>query len=139
MSLIIATGSNIGDRKKNLLLALNHLQKKFELIASSQICETKAVDFLDQPDFLNQVHEFKLPDISPLECLHQCLAIEEQMGRVRLMKYGPRLIDIDIIFWNHLKINENNLIIPHPKWEERTFVREPLKELPWFKVNRHLL
>jgi 2-amino-4-hydroxy-6-hydroxymethyldihydropteridine diphosphokinase len=131
MSLIIATGSNLGNREENLIKALNELKKIFIFKAASQIYSSKAQDYLEQPDFLNQVLEFSLPDQTPAETMQQLLEIELKMGRVRERKYGPRVIDLDLIFWSFQKIDTEFLIVPHPKWNERSFVVRPLLELPF--------
>lgn len=135
MSLIIATGSNIGDRIKNLNLALEELNKYFSLIKASDIFQSPAVDYLNQPDFLNQVIEFKLPNYSALEVLEIVLKIELKFGRTRLIDKGPRSIDIDIIFWDLERIDiEKKLHVPHPSWNERSFVVRPLMQLPFFQT-----
>jgi 2-amino-4-hydroxy-6-hydroxymethyldihydropteridine diphosphokinase len=131
MSLIISTGTNLGDRKKNLTVAKQELEKYFDLIASSSIVESAAVDYLNQPDFLNQVLEFKIPQMSPKQTLKQILCIEKSLGRIRDISKGPRIIDIDIIFWGTESININSLTIPHPSWAERSFIAIPLKDLPF--------
>lgn len=132
-SFFVATGTNLGDRSLNLKQASLILQKHFELIAESRIYESPAVDYLNQPDFYNQVLEFKLPTMSPEEVMELLLKIEKDMGRNRLIPKGPRLIDLDILFWGNEKIQSKNLIIPHPRLFERSFVVLPLSELPGFK------
>lgn len=132
MSLIIATGSNLGDRLNNLERVTDTLQNNFKLIATSQIYESKAVDYLNQPDFLNQVLEFELPEQTPQETMQQLLDIETDMGRVRDADKGPRIIDLDILFWGNIKIDSQFLTIPHPAWTERSFVVLPLSELPFY-------
>jgi 2-amino-4-hydroxy-6-hydroxymethyldihydropteridine diphosphokinase len=134
MSLFIATGSNIDDRKSNLDKAKIHLSKKLVFIAESKIYESPAVDYLNQPDFFNQVLEFKIPDNSPAEIMDFLLETELQMGRNRLIPKGPRIIDLDMIFWGDLKIQSEKLILPHPRLFERSFVILPLSELPGFKT-----
>lgn len=132
MSLFIATGTNLGDRKRNLDLALQHLQKEFLLIASSQIYESSAVDYLNQPDFYNQVLEFETPALEPHLIFLELQKIESLMGRVRNIDKGPRIIDLDILFIDKLSIQNDNLIVPHPRLFERSFVVFPLSELPGF-------
>jgi 2-amino-4-hydroxy-6-hydroxymethyldihydropteridine diphosphokinase len=134
MSLVIATGSNIGDRENNLLEAQHLLQSKFKLIAKSRIYESAAVDYKDQPAFYNQVLEFEVPEKEPELIMNQLLEIEKAMGRSRDIKRGPRNIDIDIIFWGNEKINLPNLTVPHPRWNQRSFVVAPLSELPFFQT-----
>lgn len=138
MSLIIATGSNLGDKEKNLNLAKTELSKHFKFIKESNIYSSPAVEYLNQPDFYNQVLEFEIPnDIEPTSVMELLLQIEKGLGRNREIPKGPRLIDIDIIFWSLLEINETNLIVPHPAWNERSFVVYPLKELPYFQTLKN--
>jgi 2-amino-4-hydroxy-6-hydroxymethyldihydropteridine diphosphokinase len=133
-SFFIATGTNLGDRAQNLLAAKKILQKHFQMIAESQIYESSAVDYLNQPDFYNQVLEFKIPNIPPQKVMSLLLQIEKDLGRNRLIPKGPRLIDLDILFWGLEKIESKNLEIPHPRLFERSFVVLPLSELPGFKI-----
>lgn len=133
-SLFIATGTNLGDRAKNLSLAKKNLQLHFELIAESRIYESPAVDYLNQPDFYNQVLEFKLTASNPEEVMTLLLTIEKEMGRNRLIPRGPRLIDLDILFWGTEQFHTDIVQIPHPRLFERSFVVLPLSELPGFKT-----
>lgn len=133
-SFFVATGSNLGDRALNLLEAKTQLQQHFDLIAESRIYESPAVDYLNQPDFYNQVLEFKLPSKNPEIIMSLLLQIEKEMGRNRLIPKGPRLIDLDILFWSLEKIQSETLQIPHPRLFERSFVVLPLSELPGFKI-----
>jgi 2-amino-4-hydroxy-6-hydroxymethyldihydropteridine diphosphokinase len=135
MSLIIATGSNIGDSIQILEEAKNRLDKMFGLIASSRVYVSQAVEYESQPDFFNQVLEFHLPkNFSAKDVMQKLLELEKEFGRNRNIPKGPRTLDLDIIFWNLDKINEPALIIPHPRWQERSFVVKPLQELPFFKT-----
>lgn len=140
MSLIIATGSNLGEKKKYLELALTELLKKFCLIKKSPIFESEAVDFSTQPSFYNQVLEFKLPSSSPMEVLEYIMSIESKLGRTRIIDKGPRTIDIDILFWSLHKFNNSKLCIPHPRWDQRSFVVKPLQHLPFFEtIKKHYI
>jgi len=132
VSLFIATGSNIGDRKNHLDQAKIKLISHFQLIAESRIYQSPAVDYLNQPDFYNQVLEFELPLHSPLTTITLLLSIENELGRSRNISKGPRVIDLDILFWGNQIIEFENLIIPHPRLFERSFVVLPLSELPGF-------
>ncbi len=134
MSLIIATGSNLGIPVENLRNAKKILSQEFSLIAESRIYHSVAVDYTDQPDFYNQVLEFSLPQMTPDQVMKKLLEVETSMGRQRTTWRGPRNIDLDIIFWGNLNLNSDNLIIPHPRWRERSFVVRPLKELPFFQT-----
>ncbi|MCB9093193.1 MAG: 2-amino-4-hydroxy-6-hydroxymethyldihydropteridine diphosphokinase [Halobacteriovoraceae bacterium] len=134
MSLIIATGSNLKDKRLNLLQARKYLLEKFEIIAESRVYQSEAVDFIDQPSFYNQVFEFKIPSLTPMEVLKACLQIENKLGRIREQDKGPRIIDIDLIFWGHEKIKNKELELPHPRCGQRSFVIRPLSELPFFNT-----
>jgi 2-amino-4-hydroxy-6-hydroxymethyldihydropteridine diphosphokinase len=134
MSLIIATGSNQGDPIQNLNQAKKILCDQLELIAQSRIYLSAAVDYLAQPDFYNQVLEFSLPSMGPDEVMTWLLEVEISMGRVRDISKGPRMIDLDIIFWAE-ELHHTNLVqIPHPRWSERSFIVRPVQELPFFKT-----
>lgn len=134
MSLIIATGTNLGDKLTNLAKARELLSGQFKPIAQSSVYCSAPVGFKDQPSFYNQALEFSLPDMAPQETMRILLKIEEELGRKRVVKWGPRIIDLDIIFWGTSKIHEEDLIVPHPRWAERAFVVLPLRELPFFQV-----
>lgn len=134
MSLIIALGSNLGDRSDNMSKARTKLSEHFDELAHSRIFESKAVDYLAQPDFFNQVIEYKIPLLSPSEVLKTILSIELKLGRTREISKGPRTIDIDIIFWGLESFKTDNLTIPHYAWHERSFVVLPLKDLPYFQT-----
>ena len=134
MALIIATGSNIGDSIHTLSKAKMRLSEFFDLVAESRIYQSAAVEYLDQPDFYNQVLEFRLPALSPAQVMEKLLEIEKEFGRNRDIPKGPRTLDLDIIFWDLVNIQEDALIIPHPRWNERSFVVRPIQELPFFQT-----
>ncbi|MBK23882.1 MAG: 2-amino-4-hydroxy-6-hydroxymethyldihydropteridine diphosphokinase [Halobacteriovorax sp.] len=134
MALIISLGSNIGNRLENLKQAKKFLSEKLELKSQSRVYRSPAVDYLDQPEFLNQVLQFKIPNISPQECLQILLSIEVKMGRIRKISKGPRVIDIDLLFWSIDTIDSPNLEVPHPRLFQRSFIVLPLKELPIFET-----
>ena len=122
-------GSNLGQRKAHLLLAISHLNDELgNITKQSSIYETAAWGVEDQPAFLNiaLVLETK---VLPCDLLKIALAIEQEMGRERKRHWGERLIDIDILFYNDWKINYPNLIIPHPRIQDRKFVLQPLWEI----------
>ncbi len=134
MSLIIATGSNLGESIHLLTQAKIILKQKFGMIAESKIYTSRAIEYENQPDFFNQVLELPLPLFSPGELINELLRIEKSFGRSRNIPKGPRPLDLDIIFWNLEIIHEENLVIPHPRWMERSFVVKPLSELPFFQT-----
>lgn len=134
MSLIIATGSNIGHSLQILKDARQRLSENFEFIAESRIYSSRAVEYENQPDFFNQVLEFKIPDLDPEQVMQKLLDLEQEFGRNRNIPKGPRTLDLDIIFWNLEKIEKDGLTVPHPRWAERSFVVKPLQELPFFQT-----
>lgn len=134
MSLIIATGSNIGDSLSLLKEAQQKLSEKYHLIAMSRIYRSAAVEYENQPDFFNQVLEFQIPALSPSEVMQDLLLLEKSFGRRRDIPKGPRTLDLDIIFWGLESFNSEHLTIPHPRWFERSFVVRPLQELPFFQT-----
>lgn len=134
MSLFIATGTNLGDRKGNLEEATKLLSERLTLIAQSRIYESAAVDYLDQPDFYNQVLEFEIPNESPESIMDFLLETEKVMGRNRTVPKGPRVIDLDMLFWGDLTIKSKKLTLPHPRLFFRSFVVSPLSELPGFQT-----
>ncbi len=134
MSLIIALGSNLGNSQEHLARAREEISKYFSIIAESRLYTSRAVDYTEQPDFFNQVIECKLPQNNPDEVMETLLTIEKKLGRTRDILRGPRTVDIDIIFWGLEQHNTQQVIIPHPRWRDRSFVVRPLQELPFFKT-----
>ncbi len=133
MILIVGTGSNIGNRQVNLTNAKNILAITFHLVSASQIYESKAIDYTDQDDFLNQVLEFNVDyNIDPNAIMKILLDIETKMGRNRdnNIKKGPRVIDLDLLFLGTSTFKSSLVEIPHPRAFERSFVIYPLMELP---------
>jgi len=129
MKAVIALGSNIGEPKENLDLAIALLNEATEVQKTSSYFVTKPVGYTDQPDFLNAVCiiESELPAI---ELLNMLQGIEKAMGRERIIKWGPRSIDLDIIQYGSLLSNADELTLPHPRAHERKFVLEP-----WFEIE----
>ncbi|MES2429706.1 MAG: 2-amino-4-hydroxy-6-hydroxymethyldihydropteridine diphosphokinase [Bacteroidota bacterium] len=125
----ILLGSNMGDPEKKLLQAQKNIKKYIgKIIRLSSIYQTAAWGKTDQPDFLNQVIVVETK-LSPQETIKTILSIEKEMGRIRTIKNAPRIIDIDILFYNKDLINHENLIVPHPEIQNRRFVLAPLNEL----------
>ncbi|HEX5027043.1 MAG TPA: 2-amino-4-hydroxy-6-hydroxymethyldihydropteridine diphosphokinase [Agriterribacter sp.] len=122
-------GGNIGDRKKNLREAVNAILEQIgEVTQLSHLYETAAWGKPDQPSFFNQALTV-ITGLSELELLHSILNIEKQMGRHRLEKYGPRIIDIDILMYNNAVVDIPELKIPHPELVNRRFALAPLQEI----------
>ncbi len=135
MSLILATGSNIGNCLDNLKKAKQALSRNYEFIAESRVYKSEPVEYLDQNDFYNQVLEFKTPkSLSSIEVFKQIKKIERDLGRNKIIEKGPRNIDIDIIFWDLESFQNEFLTIPHLSWKKRSFVVLPLKELPFYEI-----
>ena len=122
-------GGNLGDRKENLQQAIILIRKSCgPLIKISSLYETAAWGLVDQPSFLNQALEIST-SLSAIELLSSILSIEKDMGRTRTEKLGPRLIDIDILFFNDEVHDLPHLKIPHPELQNRRFVLTPLAEI----------
>lgn len=130
MRYIISIGTNLGNRKQNLEKAIDAINNipYTDVIKASSIYETEPVGYLRQDNFYNIVVEVK-SQFEPHEMLGICLGIESGLGRVRGIKNGPRIIDLDLIFAESQKIKTKNLIVPHPRYKERRFVLEPLLEI----------
>jgi 2-amino-4-hydroxy-6-hydroxymethyldihydropteridine diphosphokinase len=122
-------GGNMGNRLQNLQQALSWLKTDCGPVQQvSHVYETAAWGITDQPSFLNQAVLLHT-SLSAQELIKTILAIEEKMGRRRMEKFGPRIIDIDIIFYNEAIIHEPDLTIPHPQLQNRRFVLAPLQEI----------
>lgn len=124
----IALGSNLGDRQANLRSALEHLGPQAIVLAESHIYETAPWGYADQPAFLNMVVEVET-SLEPLALLSFLKEIEEKMGREVTFQNGPRLIDLDILFYDDLVLDSPPLVIPHPRLHERAFVLVPLADV----------
>jgi len=124
----LSLGSNVGDRAANLREALERLHSAGKVGAVSSLYETEPIEFTEQPWFLNCVVELET-DLGPAQLLAGILEIEEQMGRHREKKKGPRTIDLDILFYGDEIVDGPELTIPHPAMQERRFVLEPLAEI----------
>jgi len=122
-------GTNLGNRSLNLKNSIASIEKKVGIIKrQSCIYQTKAWGVINQPDFLNMVLEVQT-SLTPQVVLETVLSIETEMGRVRERKWYTRLIDIDLLFYEDLIIEESNLIVPHPYLHLRNFVLQPLLDL----------
>ena len=129
MKAVISLGANIGDAKANLDLAIDLLREATEVIALSSYSQTKPVGGPEQPDYLNAVAivESELPAKDLLAVLN---GIETAMGRTREIHWGPRVIDLDLIQYGGLLVNDEKLTLPHPRAHERRFVLAP-----WFEIE----
>jgi 2-amino-4-hydroxy-6-hydroxymethyldihydropteridine diphosphokinase len=122
-------GGNMGERVANLAAARNRINIDCGLItASSSIYETEAWGYKEQPAFLNQALAIET-SLEAEKLMEEILKIEMALGRKREIPLGPRIIDIDIIYFNDEIINSSNLTIPHPSMADRKFVLTPLVEI----------
>jgi len=127
-SIYLSLGSNIGNRENNLKLALKELSEILRIKKISSIYETEPLLYQKQENFLNIVVEVSYFDEAE-SLLKNIKDIEKKMGRKATFRFGPRIIDIDIIFFNGKEINDENLTIPHKEWKNRLFVIAPLYEV----------
>lgn len=145
-TVILLLGSNLGNRVQHFADAEALLAHDIGIIKkSSSVYETAAWGFTDQPAFLNKVLLIET-DFTPHEVLEKILSIESKLGRTRTEKWHERSIDIDILFYNNLVLDAEDLKIPHPHLHQRRFTLEPLNEIasyfihPIFNKNiQHLL
>ena len=126
--IILSLGSNIGDKKSNLETAINEINKFSTIKKTSSIYESDPILLKDQDNFFNLVLEIDYKK-TVIELLETTKDVERRMGRKKTVKYGPRIIDIDIVFFNNQIINSKDLVIPHYDWSNRVFVVKPLSEL----------
>lgn len=128
-SIVLSLGSNLGNREQHFQQACELLEKSYIRIQQrSPIYETQPFGITDQPDFLNQVLivKTKLP---PNFLLEKLLGIEKKMRRVRGQKNGPRIIDIDLLFYKNILIDDDSFVLPHPGIPDRRCVLQPLADL----------
>ncbi|MGH2447312.1 MAG: 2-amino-4-hydroxy-6-hydroxymethyldihydropteridine diphosphokinase [Chloroflexota bacterium] len=124
----LSLGSNLGNRQHNLQCALAELAALGSLRASSSLYETEPVGPADQPPFLNLVVELDTR-LSPLDLLHRIKGVEQIVGRTPTYRWGPRVIDLDILFFDDEVIESEELTVPHAELDRRAFVLVPLAEI----------
>ena len=125
----VALGSNLGDKEANLRRALELLiERGVEIVKTSTFISTEPYGVTDQPTFLNGVCEVRT-SLEPLALLHILLAIEQEMGRVRLRHWGERNIDLDLLLYEDVVMDTPELKLPHPDMQNRDFVLLPLDEI----------
>ena len=127
-TIYLGLGSNLDDRQRNLERALQALAPSVHLIAASPLYETAPWGYEHQPSFLNQVAQAET-SLPPLELLKYLKDIEARLGRQPTIRYGPRLIDLDLLLYDDLLLEAPGLQIPHPRMHERAFVLAPLADL----------
>jgi 2-amino-4-hydroxy-6-hydroxymethyldihydropteridine diphosphokinase len=124
----LSLGSNLGNREAHLEDAQNRLAALGRIVAVSSFYETEPVEFTEQPWFLNCAVALETV-LSPQQLITSLLAIEKAMGRKRVQKKGPRIIDVDILLFGDTILDSPGVTIPHPAMQERRFVLEPLAEI----------
>lgn len=125
----LGLGSNLGRRSRNLSAARARLRHKgARILRQSRVIETEPWGVAEQPRFLNQVIEVDWPG-TPRQLLKAAKEVEVEGGRRRTRRWGPRVIDVDILLFGDLRLEQRDLVIPHPRIGERDFVRESLVEL----------
>ncbi len=128
-TLYLGLGSNLGDREATLAAAIRKLDSpELRLTRASGLYETEPIGLKDQPWFLNQVAEFQTT-LFPRQLLQRTKRIENELGRRRGVRNGPRTLDIDILLYGSAIVRSEELEIPHPRFRERRFVLAPLAEL----------
>jgi 2-amino-4-hydroxy-6-hydroxymethyldihydropteridine diphosphokinase len=142
---ILLIGGNLGNRTALLQQAVQLIEQQAgKVVKLSGLYETAPWGNVQQPDYLNQALQISTP-LDPLPLLHTLLNIEREIGRIRQQKWGARVIDIDIIFYNDAVISLPELKIPHPRMQNRQFVLVPLNEIlpdwvhPVFQQTVHAL
>ena len=126
----IAIGSNLGDSYKNCIEAIERISKNdnIKIISESSFYQTSPIGHIKQEWFINSTIKINT-SLAPENLLSQLLNIESEMGRVRKEKWGPRLIDLDLLFYDKLILNRESIILPHPEIQKRRFVLIPLAEI----------
>ncbi len=124
----IALGSNLGDPPTNIAIAIAEITKLGKVVVKSKLYWTKPWGLTEQPDFCNAAMQLET-ELPPGKLLTALKEIESRMGRKKTVQWGPRLIDLDILTYDDLKIDQPNLTIPHPRMYERAFVLVPLAEI----------
>lgn len=140
MRLVLSLGTNLGNCKQTINNAIRKLEEAFQCDAiRSRFYESPPYGPQDQPNFINIALEIiTCLNNTPKEILHICKSIEEELGRKQRYHWGPREIDIDIIFIDEVVYSDNELTIPHKEFRNRSFVLEPLKDLPSYNVYKNL-
>jgi 2-amino-4-hydroxy-6-hydroxymethyldihydropteridine diphosphokinase len=127
-TIYLALGSNLGDRIANLRAAISALPPAVHVSKESPVYETLPWGFTDQPAFLNMVLKGETA-LEPVELLQRLKNLETRLGRQPSVRWGPRLIDVDLLFYADLVLDIHGLVIPHPHLHERAFVLVPLADL----------
>ncbi|MGK0469358.1 2-amino-4-hydroxy-6-hydroxymethyldihydropteridine diphosphokinase [Clostridium sp.] len=126
----IGVGGNMGDKEGNVKAALDFINNAYhtKITKTSKFYETKPVGYLEQEDFLNCAIEVKTL-LNPLELVRFLLSIEEELKRERVIRWGPRTIDLDVLLYDNIISHLDEIMLPHPRMQERMFVLEPLCDI----------
>jgi 2-amino-4-hydroxy-6-hydroxymethyldihydropteridine diphosphokinase len=124
----LLAGSNLGNRESNLEFAISSLAVAGAVLKTSSTFETEPVGYLNQAWFFNQAIGLDT-DLTPSELLQCCQRIESRCGRIRTFPNAPRTLDLDILLYGDLLVNQEDLIIPHPRLAQRKFALEPLAQI----------
>ena len=125
----LGLGSNLGPRARNLSAARRRLREKgVRILRRSRVVETKPWGVADQPEYLNQVIEGEWPGTAR-QLLRAAKEVEHEGGRTKTVRWGPRVIDVDVLLFGDERVDQPDLVIPHPRIAERPFVSRALKEL----------
>ncbi|QAA34032.1 2-amino-4-hydroxy-6-hydroxymethyldihydropteridine diphosphokinase [Clostridium manihotivorum] len=132
----IALGSNMGDKNSNLTAAIDKLKesKHTKVIKVSNFITTEPWGYESQDKFLNGVAEISTI-LSPIELINYLLEVEKELKRERIIKWGPRTIDLDVLLYDDIISSEEAIVIPHPRMHERLFVIEPLAEIAPYEFH----
>ena len=132
----IAIGSNLGDKEQNLNNAIDKINalNTTKISRKSNFYETKPVGYADQDNFLNGALEVKTL-LTPEKLIRELLKIESELKRERTIKWGPRTIDLDVLLYDNLVTSSEEIIIPHPRMQERMFVLKPLSDIAPYVVH----
>lgn len=126
----LGIGSNLGNRHKNIEMAVKKINvlKETKVIKLSTVIETQPEGVITQPKFLNSAAKI-ITSLPPKDLLKQLKRIERELGRIKSLRWGPRTIDLDILFYGDKIIRSKALEVPHPRMREREFVLKPLLEI----------
>ncbi|MBF0228801.1 MAG: 2-amino-4-hydroxy-6-hydroxymethyldihydropteridine diphosphokinase [Desulfamplus sp.] len=127
----ISIGSNMGDKYANCIMGIEHIKKlnETEVLEIANFYKTEPVDYKDQDWFINSVLKIKTT-LEPEILMANLKNIEQQLGQYeKKVRFGPRILDLDIIFYGDMVINRDNLTIPHPRMDKRCFVLKPLCDI----------
>lgn len=127
-NVFLGLGGNLGDRRELMRSAVSEIREVLDAVRVSSLYESAAWGVTDQPAFLNAVVRGRT-ELSPLDLLDGTQAIENRLGRVREQRWGPRVIDIDILLYGNEVMDEPRLTVPHPYMKQRGFVLRPLADL----------